>query len=258
MVRLYLLLMPEALVFSMLPPSDFGRYLALGTEKRTRGEAIFIEVDAELLPDDFNLNELRERCRPHADGRPRKSSYVSIYRVLERVPPAALGSLYLVTRDGTSLELKKSASAPPPAADEMFHLYQEICPISPRVVSRLNPVEFASYITRPGQPVSVPRLVFAEFELGPLATDPDSPAPKLPYRNLDHLRYCIREVQSSSKKASKIVERELQSDAPFWLIKGGVYVGDPDGLVRYPMPSEEELRSSDFGWWSSARAVEML
>lgn len=258
MVHLYLSLMPEALVFSMLAPPDFGRYLALGAEKRTRGEALFIEVDIDAIPDNDSLKKLRDQCQPHADGRPRKSSYVSIYRVLERVPTAALGSMFLITRDGTSLELKKSNAVPPSASDSIFHLYQEFCPVSPRVVSRLDPVAFAKYITRPGQPISVPRIVFAEFELGPLAHDPDCPAPKLPYRNLDHLRYCIRELQAAPEKASKIVLRELQSDAPFWLIQGGVYVGDPSTVVCYPMPSEDELRKTDFNWWSSARAVEVL
>lgn len=258
MVHLYLSLIPEALVFSMLSPREFGRYLALGAEKRTRGEVLFIEVDAEALKDEFELEKLRERCRPHADGRPRKSSYISTYRVLERIPTSALGNLYLVTRDGTSLELHKTAAVPPPAAEDIFHLYQEFCPVSPRVVSRLEPTEFARYITQPGQPVSVPRLVFAELELGPLASDPDGPAPKLPYRNLDHLRYCLRELQKAPKKASKIDQRELQSGTPFWLIKGGVYVGDPSSLVCYPMPPEDELRESNFSWWSSARAVEAL
>lgn len=258
MVHLYLSLMPEALVFSMLPPREFGRYLAIGTEKRTRGEVIFAEVNKDALSDEFELEKLSERCRPHSDGRPRKSSYISIYRVLERIPTTALGSLYLVTRDGTSLEIKKTEAVPPAAADETYHMYQEFCPVSPRVVSRLEPTEFARYITRPGQPVSIPRLAFAEFELGPLAADPDNPAPKLPYRNLEHLRYCIRELQKAPQKASKIVQRELQSDTPFWLIKGGIYVGDPSALVCYPMPSEDELRASHFGWWSSARAVETL
>lgn len=38
---LYLSLLPEALIASMLPPEEFGNYLAVGTKKRTRGQAIF-------------------------------------------------------------------------------------------------------------------------------------------------------------------------------------------------------------------------
>ena len=41
---LYLSLFPEALVASMLPPDDFETYLAVGTQKRTRGQAMFFEV----------------------------------------------------------------------------------------------------------------------------------------------------------------------------------------------------------------------
>lgn len=258
MVYLYLSLRPEALVFSMLPPKDFGRYLALGTEKRMGGEAMFFEIDIEAMPSELNLSELRERCQPHPDGSPRKSTYVAIYRVLEQVPHEALGKLYLVTRDGTSLALEKG-EIPPVNEEEKYHLYQEFCPVSPRVVSRLGPEKFAQYITNPDQAISLPRLVFAEFELGPLAVDPNAPAPKLPYRNLDHLRYCINHLEVTSKKPSKIVQRESHIDAaPYWLIKGGVYVGDIDGIVCYPMPTEDELRKTNFNWWSSARAVEVL
>jgi hypothetical protein len=32
-------LIPEALIASMLPPVDFGTYLAVGTKKRTSGDA---------------------------------------------------------------------------------------------------------------------------------------------------------------------------------------------------------------------------
>jgi len=37
------------------------------------------------------------------------------------------------------------------------YLYQEYCPVTPRVVSALEPFEFASQITDLSQPVSLPR-----------------------------------------------------------------------------------------------------
>ena len=43
-VYLYLSLIPEALIASMLPPLDFGTYLAIGTKKRTRGQAMFFSA----------------------------------------------------------------------------------------------------------------------------------------------------------------------------------------------------------------------
>jgi hypothetical protein len=160
-IYLYLTVVPEALVFSMLPPAEFGRYLALGAKRRTRGQAIFFEVDQDALPDHLNLDELRATCKPHPDGRPQRSTYVSIYRVLESVPLHALRDLYLITHDGGLLALKQEAAPKSPTG--IFHLYQELCPVTPRVVSRLAPAEFGEFITRPNQPISLPRLVFVEL-----------------------------------------------------------------------------------------------
>lgn len=256
-VHLYLSLVPEALVFSMLPPREFGRYLALGVERRTQGQALFFEVDQGLLEETFNLKELSQRCRPHPDGRPHRSSYVSIYRVLEKVPVAALGSFFLVTRDGTALELHKSGDLPPSPEGES-HLYQEFCPLTPLVASRLGPGEFVQFLTNPDQAVSVPRLVFVELDLGPLARDPDSEAPTLPYRGISQVRFSLNELKTRPDKMSKIVDRRMDHDMPFWMIKGGVYVGDQTETAFYPVPAEDSLRKTDFNWWSSARAVKVL
>ena len=46
-IHLYLSLFPEALIASMLSPEDFGSYYALGSAKKSRGQAIFFEVDPE-------------------------------------------------------------------------------------------------------------------------------------------------------------------------------------------------------------------
>ncbi len=253
---LYLTLVPEALVFSMLPPAEFGRFLALGADRRMRGQAIFFEVDPEPLPDFLDLENLRARCKPHPDGRPQRSSYVSIYRVLETVPLAALRDLFLIVRDGGMLRLQRGAN-PPPAENKM-HLYQELCPVTPRVVSRLAPADFASFITTPNQPISLPRIVFAELALRSLAKNPAHEQNDLPYRNMKQLRFCLTELQSRPDKMSKIVDREMQRDLPYWLIEGGIYAGDQTGIAFYPMPSEDELRRSHFGWFSSAQAVEVM
>ena len=44
-VHLYLSLIPEALIASMLTPEEFGAYYAVGSEKKSRGQAIFFEID---------------------------------------------------------------------------------------------------------------------------------------------------------------------------------------------------------------------
>ena len=70
--RVYLSLIPQALIASMLEPVDFGRYFAVGTRVHSRGEAIFFEVDVDQLPPgEFPLELIGQRCVAKADGSPK-------------------------------------------------------------------------------------------------------------------------------------------------------------------------------------------
>jgi hypothetical protein len=250
---LYLSLIPEALIGSMLPPDEFGLYFAVGSAKRSSGQALFFSVDPEKLPDKaFPLGHLAERCVPHPDGSPKNSIYVSIDRTLESVPISALTALHLTTDDGRVLTIKPQTFVP----DEEIrsHLYQEFCPVTPRVVSRLDPQEFVTFITRPDQPVSVPRIVFAELTLGELKRDPDSPRiDNLPYPNIGHLRDCLRELNAGADKPTKTVMRQMHQQMLFRTVRNGFFVGDQEGIVAFPMPSSETLEREHFAWWRSAQ-----
>ena len=167
---LYLNLTPESLVASMLAPQDYGKYMALGIHHRTNDQAIFAELDPEVQNEWLKSFNLEEICQPHEDGAPRKSSYLAIYRVLEKIPLEALKALYLVTDDGRVLMLEKGEldlqSAP------TLHLYQELAPMQPLVASSLEPKTFCTFITDRSQPVSVDRVAFCDLKLDQLADDP--------------------------------------------------------------------------------------
>ena len=150
----YLSILPEALIASMLPPEEFGCYYAVGTKKRTRGQAMFFEVDPALKSDHFPLHTIASRCVPHPDGTPKHSVYLSVYRVLENVPVEALRGLYLVTDDGRVLELKQAPYEP--GEQRGVHLYQELLPVTPRIASTLDPLEFSQRITDGTQAVWLP------------------------------------------------------------------------------------------------------
>lgn len=255
---LYLSLVPEALIASMLPPVDFGSYMAIGTKKRSRGQAIFFALNGRgELP--FDLSGLEERCAPHPDGQPKHSVYLGIYRVLERVPTAAIGNLYLVTPDGRVLEIEAAAEAAAEAASaatpggRRFHLYQEICPLATRVASALAPAEFAAYVTDAGTPIYVPKICFVELQLGELADDPEHGSePPLPYQALPHLRDCLVQLRDNPRKRTKTVDRTHPQSFAYRAVDTGVYLGDGRELRVYPFPSEEQLQSTHYLWWRSA------
>ena len=252
--HLYLNLIPESLVASNLPPKEFGSYMAVGPKFYSRGEALFFELDPSFDASAFAKEGGDVAAQPHSDGSPKRSRYLSSYRVLERVPREALGSLYLATDDGRVLEIERGEHAPEPDRD--LHLYQEFCPTTPMVASRLSPAEFAKAVTDTAAPVSFPRLVFADLVLNDLATDPlGGDIGNLPYRELDHLRHCLSSLSDSNSKATKNVSRRLVGRFNYRTVRRGFYVGDSDGLAFYPMPSEEQLESVHYDWWRSAQAI---
>lgn len=252
-VNLYLSIIPEALIASHLAPEEFGNYYAVGSQKRSRGQAIFFDVDPSFKSDYLRLAEAEKRCIPHEDGSPRRSSYLSIYRALEHVPLAALGKLNLSTDDGRVLSVERGTYEPAAAAG--LHLYQEICPVTPRVASKLAPHEFAAYITDRANPVSVEKIVFAELRLEGLAADPEKgSASNLPYDNVDHLRDCLKELGNRYAKSTKVVARDTSAAILYRTVLGGFYVADRTGMAYYPLPKREDLESHFYAWWRSANS----
>jgi hypothetical protein len=251
---LYLSLIPQALIASMLEPMAFGRYYAVGTRAHSRGEAIFFAVDpAYLPPGEFPLDLVPERCVAKADGSPKKSVYLSIYRVLSRIPVAALGRLYLVTRDGRTLALDRADYVGEP--ERRAHLYQEFCPIDPLVASLLEPLAFCRAITDPARPVHVPRIVFSQLSLRGLAKDPvNGLASDLPYPNMDHLRDVLTALLRGDGKSSKLVLKQVNDGVFYRTIRGGFYVGDQQDFAFYRFPTATELETHHYSWWRSAQA----
>ena len=250
-VHLYLSLLPEALIVSMLSPEEFGTYYAVGSAKKSRGQAMFFEVDPNFRHPYFKIEDAVARCVPHDDGTPKRSIYVSVYRVLEHMDINALQELYLTTQDGRTLGLQSSTALP--ASAEALHLYQEIAPVTPLVASRLDPLAFYDLIVNtPTSLITVPAICFVELRLGELAFDPEMGLLEdLPYGNSDHLRQCLTDVKTKYI-STKMVDRVHSAVFAYRAVKNGIFVGNQTNLRYYPMPTPEELRAENYRWWRSA------
>jgi hypothetical protein len=250
-IHFYLSLIPEALIASMLEPEEFGSYYAVGSQKKSRGQAIFFEVDPKFKSAYFHTDEAVKRCVPHEDGSPKRSIYLSVYRVLENVPLTSLGKLYLVTQDGRSLGIDKSRGLPEDEGG--LHLYREIAPLSPLVASALAPRAFYDLIVRnPTSLIKLPAICFAELRLGALADDPQNgDIGDLPYENIDHLRNCLLELRGKSIH-TKMVDRLPTRVIPYRTIHNGLFVGNAEKLLFYALPPFEELKKTHYDWWRSA------
>ncbi len=250
-VYLYLSLIPEALIASMLTPEEFGAYYAVGSKKKSSGQAIFFEVNPDFRSKYFRVQEGLSRCTPHEDGTPKASIYISVYRVLEHVPIQELGQLFITTPDGRTLGLKHSDDLP--SNDDGLHLYKEITPVTPLIASRLNPVDFYDLIIRnPTSLITLPAVAFTELRLGDLALDPAlGQVRDLPYVNMDHLREVLLDLKTKPI-ATKMVDRINPASFAYRTVKNGFFVGNENDLRYYPMLPADVLQKEHYRWWRSA------
>ncbi len=252
-IHLYLMCYrTEALVASQLEAEEFGSYMAVGTKKKTFGNVVFFEIDPDFRSPELHLDEVEAKCQPRPDGTPRRSKYMSLYRVMERIPHSAYGKLYLTTRDGRVLGLDGHdlVDGDGETTDRRPYMYAELCPLTSRIVSRYSPKAFAERITDPTTTVYVPRIFFVETQL-----EVDSQgklAGYLPYRNPGHLEDCVREVEEQPHKLAKTVDRNPPLLAFYRTIASGFYLGDASAVKFYPFPDSQTLETEHYDWWRSA------
>ncbi len=241
----------EALVASHLCPEAFGTYMAVGTNKRTMGNVLFMEIDPDLRSEFLRLPESLARCEVKPDGSPKRSKYIAIYRVLEHVPVSALRKLYMVTRDGKVLGLDPidyDAAHEPEGVDNM---YVELCPATPRVVSTLGPAAFIRFMTDPANAIHVPRLLLADQLID--REDDGTLAGYLPYRDPPHIIDCLDELHATGgEKKTKTVDRNPPLNAFYRTIRRGFFVGDQQALRYFPFPGLDQLKDEYWNWWRSA------
>ncbi|MFP4644423.1 MAG: hypothetical protein ACLFM0_08715 [Spirochaetales bacterium] len=245
----------EALIASELAPEDFGRYMAIGRGNGGSYERIvFLEVDADCSPY-FDWDYARQHCVPHANGQPKHSVWVSTYRVLEHIPISAMKTLSLVTADGRTLTIEEPRTAEDSEKRE-YYVYLELCPLHPLVTSRLDPREFSAFMTDSTNPIAVPTIAFADLKTIDFRNPENTGNIGRIYdRNLDHLRDCIAAVTDTQNKVNKNVERSVVEGFSYGIIETGIYIGNSDGCIVYPMPKLETLRQHYYDWARSALVI---
>lgn len=251
-IHYYLSAFPiEALIASELEPQQFGAYMATGSKKGSDELIIFAEIEGGF-GSDFDWTIAEQKCVSHPNGDPKHSVYLSVYRTLERIPLSAVGDLYLTTRDGRSLQLTRSSEAALPA-DRDFFVYQELCPLKPLIVSRLNPEKFAKDLTEPKSLVQVPKILFADLK-APNLDDPENTGNTggLFLNKKAHFLSCIASISDEKGKANKTFDRSHVESFSFQTIDSGIYLADNKNIVVYPMPAVEEIKKRDYDWGRSA------
>lgn len=245
----------ESLIASHLDPEAFGTYMAVGTKKLASGHVLFFEIDPGFskLTGHFRTHDIEQRCAPHDDGTPKRSKYISVYRVMEFLPLPVYRALYLTTPDGRVLRLDESLYTDEDDRNGI-NLYQELCPLIPMVVSTLGPRAFVKELTDAENPVSAPRLFFADLRLD--RDEKGKLSGSLPYTDHAHIEDCVRtlELAEPGAKTTKTVSRTPRTRGFFRAIRRGFFLGDQTGLKFYRFPSREDLEVQHQKWWHSASA----
>lgn len=249
---IYLTAIPEALIASMLPPEEFGDYLSTGTKKRNKGQALFFEIDLGQVEKLIDKDLLNRRCVAKADGSPKRSVYLSVYKVLEMIPLSALKSLYLTTENGHILELEKKPYIQSPENNNRSYLFQELCPVSPLIVSNLNPAAYVKRLTTGSSPILLPKLFFVELKLGNMATNHKTESiDYLPFAEVEHLRDCLEILNGESEKQMKTVKRVFSGNLLYRSIESGFYIGSNDEIIFYRYPTLAELENINYEFFRS-------
>ena len=254
-IRYYLSLFPaEALVASQLDPNQFGSYMAVGTNKSTSEQLIFAEVEGDF-GSDFDWSYAKEKCVEHSDGSPKNSLYLSIYRTLEMVPIKQIKALYLTTRDGRSLKLDP-CDGEAATTEREYHVYQELCPMSPLVVSRMEPADFIKLMTDRANKINVPKLLVADLKVIDFDNlDSTGNIGALYDRNIRHLKACIDELRADENKQNKTINRSHAESFSFNVISTGLTLGDKDGVLSFELPDADTLEREHYDWARSAQII---
>ncbi|MEM7147050.1 MAG: hypothetical protein AAF591_18160 [Verrucomicrobiota bacterium] len=262
-VHLYEIMWPNyALVASMLGPKEFGKHYATGSSRYFHGTVVFAEVDNEYRNDFFPIDELLREVKPAPDGSPKRTKFLSTYRVLEHVELSAFKNLYVSSVEGEVLELTSEPYERDHEAG-FIRIFQEICPFSAIVLSYMTPQEFGAYITDPTQPKGAPKVMFTQIDftiddfLRQIEENPfhDSPIPNVhPHK----LREQILELKGNPHKGVKGISLDSAFDKlSFLKLRTGFWIAAQEELLFYPIPDQETLEHDHYDFYQSLESARM-
>ena len=249
--HLYMICYPNsALVLSHLSPQHFGAKYNYGSATYYTGKLIFAEIDINYRHPYFRIDEALKGLKPHADGNPKATKYISSYRVLEHVDIDAIQVLYLANADGTSFPLEEKPYKPV-RSDNILRVYAEIDPVRVMTLSRLSMREFGEWFTDPNNIIAVPRLLYtqvtldipaflAEFEKNPFSPPPlDGVHPS-------KLRDAILDLQRREEKLFKGLTLDTSfTKESYRRIRHGFMFKDAQKEKFFPLPSMKDIENSN-------------
>jgi hypothetical protein len=249
--HLYQILAPNpALVASQLEPEAFAKHYTAGSLRYYAGKVVFAEIDINYRHPYFKIDDALAMMKPHADGRPKATRFISTYRVLEHIDLDAIQRVILSTPEGYTIELH---SAPYDKHHDpgFLRIYAEIAPLHMLVMSRMDFPAFGKYITDPDFPKGAPKLFYTQVELDIehfLEEFEERPTMHPPISGLhpSNLRAAITEMRAEPDKQTKALKLDSSFDTiPYKHIRHGFMFACQEKSRFFPIPSQAEIEATN-------------
>lgn len=243
-----------ALVLSHLAPEQFGFRYNYGSANYYAGKLIFAELDIHYRHPYFQIDKAMEGLKPHPDGSPKATKYVSSYRILEHVSLDAIKVLYLANADGTSYPLYPGDASSLPD-QQAINVYAEITPVHMLTLSKFNILDFGKWFTREDNPLHVPRIMYLQIDLDideflkEFEENPFLPSP-LEGVHPSKLRDAILDMRRREEKFVKGITLNTSfSNESYRKIKHGIMMADAGQVKYFPMPDLREIEKNNLRFW---------
>jgi hypothetical protein len=257
--HLYLVVHPNhSLVASQLDAERFIRHYVRESARYFEGRLVFVELDPEFRHPYFDIDGAYAQLKPHEDGSPKATKFISSYRVLEHVDFGAMGKLYVCDESGGFVALDPSQPGTElPRGDEDMRVILEIDPVKFMVLTRLGLAEYADFATDPSNSKGAPRMLYAELDLSVddfLRETEESPyvSSFFPGIHPDRLRAAILELRKSPGKYVKGISLYCPFDRiSYKLLRGGFVLASREGIKYYPLLPLDEVERRYYKFWKS-------
>ncbi len=252
--RLYMVLYPNAsLIASQYDPDMFAQHYTSGSSRHYSGKVVFAEVAPDYRHDYFDIESSLKELKPHEDGRPKATKFISCYRVLEHVDLEAIGDLHLSTQEGHCINLQRGEFDI--AHKETIRIYAEINPMHMLVMSRYNPREFGACITDPANPKSAPKQFYTQLNididefLRDFEHNPFKPSP-VTALHPSTIRDGYLELMANPAKKNKGLALDSNLDSmSYRLLKHGFTFATKGKSIFYPLPSVRAIEAKNLKFW---------
>ncbi|MFW5800051.1 MAG: hypothetical protein ACOCV8_04460 [Spirochaetota bacterium] len=255
--HLYCLIYPNsALVASELLPEAFGIHYVVSYPKHYKGKIIFAEIDLNFRNPYFKIDEILEACyKP--DGSPKRTKFVSSYRILEHIDIDAFKDIYLVTARGKILRLRKKEDEYDIQHEkEKLRIYQFMAPLYYLIATNFSPPEMGKYVsTDPVKGVPKSAMIQLEVDTDPILNKDDNHlvfSSPLPGVHPGYLKEALLELIQTDKKTKTLSLNSIFDEVPFTRIKHGIWINSSEKQIFYPMPSWQQLEKEHFHWFRDA------